>query len=155
MKLFSWLAYYKYHVMLNKTQMQKLLYMFYGAYWAQKNSAPFTDDSPKAWPHGPVFPRVNVRYNPNVIPENLTESEKDTYRSNAYALKLADKIVRRFHNVSAYHLSEWSHQNGGPWWITIFGKDGNNQQIKWNTRIDDKVIKEYFNEFEKSIDNGK
>ena len=133
--------------------MQKLLFIFYGIYLAETGKPPFTDDTPKAWPHGPVFPRVNIRYVPKNIPESLTEGEKEMYKSDAFALQLADKIVRRFHNVSAYNLSEWSHQKGSPWHIAIFGRDGANTDIKWNKQIDNADIQSYFKGWKNQIDN--
>lgn len=154
-KLFSWLAYYKHNTILNKTQMQKLLYIFYGVYLAEKNTPPFSDDTPKAWPHGPVFPRVNIRYNPKNTPEALTTSEKELFMSNTFALGLADKVVRRFHSVSAYKLSEWSHKEGSPWSVTIYGEDGKNTDIKWNTPIKDRYTKKYFEGWYNMIVNGK
>ena len=43
MKLLSWLAYYKHGTILNKTQMQKILFMCYGSYYAQKGTPLFRD----------------------------------------------------------------------------------------------------------------
>lgn len=154
-RLFSWMAYYRYDTILNKTQMQKLLYIFYGIYLAENNEVPFDDDTPKAWPHGPVFPRVSIRYNPKNIPDDLSDAEKDRFLSNRLALRLVDKIVKRFHTVSAYKLSEWSHQKGSPWYITIFGEDGQNKDIKWNAPIDNEYTKRYFKNWNEMIDNGK
>lgn len=154
MKLFSWLAYYKYNTILNKTQMQKLLFIFYGIHLTEKGTAPFDDDSPKAWPHGPVFPRVNARYVPQNAAEDLTEEEKAAHKQADYTLRLSNKVVRRFHDVSAYNLSKWSHKEGGPWWVTLYGPKGENQSIKWNAPISNELIKNYFQGWEKKIDNG-
>lgn len=49
---------------LNKTQAQKLLYCCYGAILAQFDER-LTDEHPKAWPYGPVFPRTVNDINKN------------------------------------------------------------------------------------------
>lgn len=147
MKLLSWLAYYKHGTILNKTQMQKILFMCYGSYYAQKNAPLFTDDTPKAWPYGPVFPRVNVRYNPSNPPLNLTDDDKKAFVKNQDALKLVTSIVAKYCRVSAHELSEWSHEIGSPWFNTVYGKGGNNSEITWNKEIPNEFISEYFKEW--------
>lgn len=146
-RLLSWLAYYKHNTILNKTQMQKLLFMCYGIFYAYKNIHLFTDDTPKAWPYGPVFPRVNVRYNPNSIPSDLTDKEKNSFLENKEALFLANNIINNYVNVSAHSLSEWSHEKGSPWFKTIYGEDGGNTDINWNQPIPERYIKEYFSKW--------
>lgn len=146
-RLLSWLAYYKHNTILNKTQMQKLLFMCYGIFYAYKNIHLFTDDAPKAWPYGPVFPRVNVRYNPNSIPSDLTDKEKNSFLENKDALFLANNIINNYVNVSAHSLSEWSHEKGSPWFKTIYGEDGGNTDINWNQPIPERYIKEYFSKW--------
>lgn len=57
--LLNWIAYNKYGALLNKTQINKLLFICYGMYLAATGGKVlFEDDTPKAWPYGPVFPRV-------------------------------------------------------------------------------------------------
>lgn len=149
MKLLSWLAYYKHGTILNKTQMQKILFMCYGSYYAQKGATLFTDDTPKAWPYGPVFPRVNVRYNPANPPLDLTDEDKKAFVKDEYALKLVTSIVAQYCHVSAHELSEWSHEKGGPWFKTVYGEDGKNSEINWNKEISLEDIKEYFKDWRK------
>ncbi len=146
-KLLSWLAYYKHHTILNKTQMQKLLFMCYGIYYALEDKPLFKDDTPKAWPYGPVFPRVNVRYNPNVLPSDLSTEEKKAFLENEKALRIANSVIVKNVNVSAHALSEWSHEKGSPWFTTVYGEDGSNKNINWNKQIPDSLIKAYFKEW--------
>lgn len=47
-------------VILNTTKVQKLLYMAYGLLLAEKNRI-ITDEQPKAWPYGPVFPKTRKK----------------------------------------------------------------------------------------------
>ena len=149
MKLISWLAYYKHGTILNKTQMQKILFMCYGSYYAMKDTPLFKDDTPKAWPYGPVFPRVNVRYNPANPPLNLTDDDKKTFAKDVEALKLVTSTVAQYGRVSAHELSEWSHEKGSPWFKTVYGENGNNTEINWNKEIPSKYIKEYFKSWRK------
>lgn len=142
--LISWTAYHKYGVLLNKTQMQKLLFMCYGWYIAATGKPLFTDDTPKAWPFGPVFPRVNKRFIPGVPPKGFSEEKKREFLNDHTSMGIVIKIVEKYHNVSAHDLSEWSHQEGGPWHQTIYGKDEKNTSIKWNQIISDEIIKDYF-----------
>ena len=61
-KLISWLALHRSHVTLGRTQVQKILFICYGLYYAKNNRLLFDDDKPQAWPFGPVFPRSYKRY---------------------------------------------------------------------------------------------
>jgi uncharacterized phage-associated protein len=45
---------------LNVTQVQKILFILYGYYLAKYNHRILTEQ-PKAWPLGPVFPRVRKK----------------------------------------------------------------------------------------------
>lgn len=144
MKLVAWLAHSRHDVILNKTQMQKILFMCYGLYLACTGKKLFNDDTPKAWPYGPVFPRVNKRYNPNLTPTDLSESEKKMFIENKDALGIIVKTVDKCYKLSAQYLTNWSHKEGSPWNITLYGEDGKNQNIEWNKVIDDDLIKSYF-----------
>ena len=140
MKLLAWIAYYKCNVMLNKTQMQKILFMCYGQALACNDKPLFTDDTPKAWPFGPVFPRSYQRYTEN-IPSNLTEKEKSIYAEDVPTLKMIAGIVDRHCRKTATVLSDWSHEINGPWHKTVFNK---NEGTKWNREIPQQYIKDYF-----------
>lgn len=143
--LISWLAYKKYGVLLNKTQMNKLLFMCYGMYLAASGGKVlFEDDTPKAWPFGPVFPRVNKRFNPEQIPRSIPAEKQELFKKDLTALQLVDMIVKKYHAYSAFALSEWSHIEGGPWHTTIYGKAGEKKPVKWNQSIDNELIREYF-----------
>ena len=45
------------NIVANRTKAQKLLYCCYGAILAEFNER-LTDEHPKAWMYGPVFPRT-------------------------------------------------------------------------------------------------
>ena len=142
--LLSWIAYTKYGILLNKTQINKLLFMCYGMYLAAtKGEVLFEDDTPKAWPFGPVFPRVYKKFVPGKIPASFTPDMQEAFKMNPIGMKLASMIIDKYHAYSAYALSEWSHKEGGPWHTTIYGKDGK-KQIQWNQIIEKGLIQEYF-----------
>lgn len=124
--------------------MQKLLFICYGLYYAQTGRLLFEDDSPKAWPYGPVFPRVNKRYDPALRPSDLTDEERKLFLSSPDALLIADAVVRKYSHISAHELSEWSHSENGPWHKTIYGEDGKNTEIQWNKPIPHIYILSYF-----------
>lgn len=67
-ELIRWVTYDKYKVWLNKTQLQKFMYISYGVYLAITENRIFDDDTPKAWPFGPVFPRINKKINLDIEP---------------------------------------------------------------------------------------
>ena len=134
-------------VLLNKTQINKILFYVYGVYLAEKGVPLFSGDRPKAWPYGPVFPRANKRVNTDEIISfrcfssdqiNELENKKDV-------LYLIDSAVKHMYNKSAYSLTQWSHQEGSPWYRTIYPQAPDDlTQKPWNTVIDDALIKEYF-----------
>lgn len=139
-KLIAWLAYFLHGVILNKTQMQKLLFMCYGQALTIDEGQPlFLDDTPKAWPFGPVFPRSYKRYE-EIAPVDLTVEEKNSFARNERQLAMIAQTVADYCHISATRLSEWSHQYGSPWQQTVFGGD----RAEWNRQISDDVIRRYF-----------
>lgn len=138
-RLLAWISYYKCRVLLNKTQMQKLMYMCYGQALVINDKPLFTDDKPKAWPFGPVFPRSYQRYTENV-PSNLTEDEKSMFIKDIGILKMIAETVSKHCRKTATVLSDWSHEINGPWYQTVFKEEG----TKWNRVIPDETIKTYF-----------
>lgn len=140
--LLKYLAFSKYKVNLNKTQVNKLLFMCYGFYMsASKGKMLFQDDTPKAWPYGPVFPRVFKRYN-NDIPL-ISPSQLDDFKKDELAYSICEQIIDKYSLVSAYDLSMWSHKEGGPWYKTIKENkiDG---KVVWGKEINKDNIKCYF-----------
>lgn len=138
-RLIAWLAYFKHNVLLNKTQMQKLLFMCYGQALAMTDEPLFVDDTPKAWPFGPVFPRSYRRYEEH-IPSDLSNSDKARFSATPKILKMIAQTVADFCHMSAVRLSDWSHAVNGPWYQTVFTKEG----VAWNREIDQNLIKEFF-----------
>ena len=140
-RLISWISYFKHGVILNKTQMQKLLFICYGLYLSNHDTPLFLDDAPKAWPFGPVFPRSYKRYAESA-PSDLSENDKRMFLKDRDTLRSITGIVDQYCSYPANILSEWSHQKGSPWAQTVFSADG---KIEWNKPIEQETIKNYFN----------
>lgn len=139
-KLIAWIAAFKHRVILNKTQMQKLLFMCYGQALAMEGSPLFVDDTPKAWPFGPVFPRSYKRYE-EVMPSDLSPEEKNRFAQNIPILQMIARTVADYCHVSATRLSDWSHSKGSPWWNTVFDPQ---KGSAWNREIPIEMITSYF-----------
>lgn len=114
--------------------------MCYGQALADGGKPLFSDDTPKAWPFGPVFPRTYKRYEEQQ-PENLTEEMKQRFAEDADRLRMIAATVSKYSHVSALRLSEWSHTKGSPWWITVFDEE---RGTGWNREITPEIIKDYF-----------
>lgn len=145
-KLIQFAAVRNHMTLLNKTQINKILFYVYGFYLAEVGESLFNDDTPKAWPYGPVFPIVNKKIDPEQVIHDFSQEKIDAYRANKKAMDIVVKAVDKLHNLSAYKLTQWSHQKGSPWYKTLFG-DGDimpDDQIKWNQEIPKKYIQDYF-----------
>ena len=139
MRLIKWLGNNYFGKIFGVTKAQKILFICYGIYLAQTGKEMF-EETPQAWPFGPVFPSTYHFY--EQIPwGNLSEEEKEKYESNPEALKIVARVVSQLHGFSATRLSDWSHRDGSPWAVTIF-TDGKRQ--KWGTTIDDENTKAFF-----------
>jgi len=145
-RLIMWLAAHRKGIWLNKTQLQKILFVCYGLYLAKHNERAcgnmrklFLDDSPRAWPFGPVFPRSYKRC--CTAPESLLPEEKEAFARDEKTLWNICSVTDRMCAMSAAKLTRWSHQEGTPWSDTVFSDGG---KLKWNAEISDTSIYEYF-----------
>jgi uncharacterized phage-associated protein len=141
-------------VLLNKTQINKILFYVYGVYLAENRVPLFGDDTPKAWTYGPVFPRPNKSVDINEVIKSFPADKVKAYKANKKALDLVVKVVNRMYDKSAMSLTQWSHVENSPWYNTVYKKDrdGNiTEQMPWNTRIEDSLIEDYFSKPENRI----
>lgn len=118
---------------INKTQAQKLLYCCYGIIMAKFNER-LTDEHPKAWLYGPVFPRTindinKKRLNVGMAKEFLAECPEDW-------MKWINKTLTTFWNYTATQLSAWSHIKGSPW-----------DKADALNSLDDREIYNYFQQY--------
>lgn len=127
-------------VSVNMTKIQKLLYIAYGIYLAVKNSR-LTNEHPQAWPYGPVFPTTrNKLQKKDLLDINLEDSLLDEIKNDEEINSLMELVFSNFGTMTAVSLSEWSHQEGSPWYYTVHA-----EKFKWGDTIPDDLIKDYFN----------
>lgn len=142
-------AVYKFHrAILNKTQLNKILFYAYGIYLAETGKPLFDDDQPKAWPYGPVFPKVNRLVKPDIVPEGFSPDIVSLFQSDPVAMQAIKDAANKLYNKSAFKLTQWSHKEGSPWHQTIYPDDA--QCRPWDTIIDNGLIQAYF-----SIENNR
>lgn len=124
-------------IVLNVTKVQKLLYMAYG-YFLAKEKRTILKEEPKAWPYGPVFPRTRKKANyENII--SLNDPQFDEIKQDAELTDLFRRLIHKYAKFTASQLSEWSHEEGGPWYKATKQSD-----FKWNHEIPNDLIVEYF-----------
>lgn len=147
--LIQFIATKMYHILLNKTQVNKILFYVYGVYLTNHEEPLFKDDTPKVWTYGPVFPRPNKKVVSceKIVREDFTQDQINAFQEDKAFLSRIVTIVGNMCNKSAFELSQWSHEEGSPWYTTLYEKDSDNKivnQKPWNTPISDDTIKEYF-----------
>lgn len=141
MRLIAWMAYYRNGVVLNKTQMQKLLYIVFGVSLADDGEQPiFSDDTPRAWPFGPVFPTAYKCYTEN-YPQPLSDDEIARFSERVPNLDKIDGLVKSYCHHTSLRLSMWSHEKGSPWFDTVYSDAPG---PKWNRPIPLDSIASYF-----------
>ena len=143
-KLIQFAAYRFHNTVLNRTQINKILFFVYGKYLAETGDVLFDDDTPKAWPFGPVFPIVNKRIDIDDIPSGFSDEKNDAYKANMTALRIVRESVDYLHDKTAYQLTKWSHKADSPWYETLFPIG--EERLPWNTEIRRELIASYFKE---------
>ena len=134
---------YKYHgVRLNKTQLNKILFYAYGMYLAVKKKPMFDNESPHAWPYGPVFPSMNRKIDVDTVIGGFSHEKVLQFQKDVDAMVIVRDAVNRLYDKSAYHLTQWSHEEDSPWFKTMFPESG--EEVPWDTVINDDLIKDYF-----------
>lgn len=130
-------------VSVNQTKLQKLLYILYGAYLTIHDEV-LLDETPKAWPYGPVFPKVQKKFakDDTFTDANLDSTEFSAIKENANLISLLDAVLTTFGPWTAQALSEWSHKAGSPWATALA-----NNNLTYNAVIPNDSIKEYFKTF--------
>jgi uncharacterized phage-associated protein len=127
-------------IVMNMTKLQKLLYISYGIYLAVKDER-LTDESPKAWPYGPVFPTTrNILLKVDFQNFDINKDDECKEICNDLEIKsLIELTLSNFGAWSAGQLTEWSHSEGSPWDLTK-----QRENFDWNQPIPDEYIKIYF-----------
>lgn len=135
---------HKNRIILNVTQVQKILYIIYGVWLASKDEL-VSKESPKCWPYGPVFPRTRNKVDfKNALP--LSHNTFTDLKKNKELVLFMEDVVVKLAQVSASKLSEWSHQVDSPWYRTT-----KHDRFKWGDEIPNSYIKEYFSSDEEVL----
>ena len=126
------------NIVANRTKAQKLLYCCYGAILAEFNER-LTDEHPKAWMYGPVFPRT---FN-DINKKRLTVAMAEEFRKDCPSdwLVLINKTLNTFGGYTASALSNWSHVEGSPW-----------SKADSLASLDDREVAIYFSDYLPIID---
>lgn len=124
---------------INMTKIQKLLYIAYGIYLAVKDVR-LTNEHPKAWPYGPVFPTTRNKLSKvNLEDLSIDDPSLSELKENPEINSMLDLVFSTYGKMTATELTAWSHQDNSPW-----AKAVNDTNFKWGNVIDDQFIKEYF-----------
>ncbi|QED23103.1 Panacea domain-containing protein [Candidatus Deianiraea vastatrix] len=140
----------------SKTKIHKLIYLILG--FALINNIQPTekvkdiddeeidsviDELPKAWPYGPVFPKVDKNYN-KIMSTDFNNYDLSV-KNDPKLTKIVEETVRQWGKNTAGQLSDWSHEENSPWDVVV-----KQQGSGWNTPIPLPLVEEYF---EKSVEN--
>jgi len=121
----------------NNTKIQKLLYCCYGCALADLDGR-ICDEYPRAWQHGPVFPRVfkHISKGGEII---LIDHSEIT----GQPAELIEEVTKSFGIYTATSLSEWTHSPNSPWDIVVNQTPADEGGGLGNF-IPDDMIKDYF-----------
>ena len=125
---------------VNLTKIQRLVFCVYGAVLATSGER-ICDEHPKAWPHGPVFPRIykyTKRHADGIVEALMSHEENLTSILNERQKKIIDTTLNFFGRYNAGTLVNWTHDENGPWFKSTNG--GKNLQKE----IPDNLISDYF-----------
>jgi len=117
---------------LNNTKINKMLYIVYGLSLLKNNN--FFDENVHLWPFGPVFPKVQ-----NHIQKYGFRNGKLISDITLDLDIVINITIKDCEKNSASSLSDWSHKDKSPWDICV-----RVLKQKWNSIIDDNLIKFYF-----------
>ena len=125
---------------VNLTKIQKLVFCVYGAVSATSGER-ICDEHPKAWPHGPVFPRIykyTKRHADGIVEALMSHNENLASVLNEQQKNIIDTTLNFFGRYNAGTLVNWTHDEKGPWFQSTNG--GKNLQKE----IPDNLISDYF-----------
>lgn len=132
---------------LNQTQLQKILYICDGTLLAHDLN--IIEEHAQAWDYGPVYPRVLKWYKKNLAMKVSASNYPEELRKEPIK-GVIDKTVSLFSDIPAVKLSEWTHQAGSPWDLTVKNENGN-----FYGKIDKNYMKLWFQSIQKAPNNGK
>ena len=101
---------------VNKTKMQKLLYICYGSYLKIHDMQQLLDEKPNAWDYGPAFP--NVYRAQKSSSDGLDGLQALSGEKSEYFKRFDDLIngvLDFFGDWTAGQLVAWTHEEGTAW----------------------------------------
>lgn len=124
---------------IDLTKLQKILFACYGTYLAVTGDR-LCDEQPKAWPHGPVFPRVYsfTKKHIDFIQAFLERKENVREIIGSGRIYILEDTIKFFSQFKAGELVNWTHKVNSPWDLAT--NHGQNLQ----GAISDDLIKDYF-----------
>ena len=139
LRLIAWLADKNDRITLSCRQIQTILFVCYGLYYAVTGNLLFRDDTPKAWVFGPAFPRSYRKY---IFSKDysLTEDMKVKFAKDVETLRMITNVTHKLCNFTDDELIAWACQGGTPWARVIMER----KDIIWNTEISLEDIRVYF-----------
>ena len=100
------------HHPINKTQCHKLLYCCYGIIMAKFDER-LTNEHPRCWPYGPIFPCICVPMEKGQLTVGLAQDFAATCPPDV--MHYLDLTIRTFWSYTADALSKWSRLRNSPW----------------------------------------
>ena len=133
-------------IVMNHTKVQKFMFILYTLYLTTQGQR-LTDESPKAWPYGPVFPiartklkKWGVDLESFSIDDYIDRLSDKGIMSDETLREMCDGVLSSgFGSMTTNQLVSWTHTPGAPW-DTTTKKTG----FKWNDAISDELIKSYY-----------
>ncbi len=138
------------NVFVNITKLQKLLFCVYGSVLAVTDNR-LCKEHPKAWPHGPVFPRVYTytkRHQLDIIDALIKHKQAADFVLSQEEKDVIDSTLKLFGKYNAGQLVAWTHKTGSPWY------ESTNGGLNLQKDIPDPLIKDYFQQHVWVIDHG-
>jgi len=130
---------------LSIMKLQKLIYIAHGS-WLASRLQPLINESIEAWRFGPVIRSVYDEYKGKGL-EMLDKLARNPFTKKNYEIEEAEvrdfleKVRESTFKISGIQLSNWSHEEGGPWdQVYNHTKNGDTGYAA----IDNLLIKEYF-----------
>ena len=134
---------------ISPMKMQKLAYIAHGYSLVESND-PLLDEAFQAWKFGPVLNslyHVCKYFGKDGINRYLSDSDWGVREEtpapipeDSQALDIIDYVWKTYSNESAFSLSCWTHEKGGPWDEATNG----GQNVLRYQSISNDSIKEYF-----------
>lgn len=128
------------HCEIKKSLLHKLLYYIYGLHLAEFEY-PLLNEQPKAWPSGPVFPKIEKSTSINCF-HSVTDPRFEELRKDQWLVMWIQETIALVRKHSEDDFSWWLRNDRGPW-----RKATSKVDFMWNDTINDGDIKSYFSTF--------